>query len=77
MNEQILIPYLGSFLSLFLIGIQSLTKGDFAHNVFSYMIVLLSALNIILCVQFGASDIFLILNGGLIVYGAGGLFAHE
>lgn len=74
MNEQIIIPYLGSFLSLFLVGIMSFLQTRWSKTIFSYILIVLSALNIYLCGYFDANQIFIILNIGLIVLGAGSLF---
>ena len=77
MNEQIIIPYLGSFLSLFLIAIHAVIDSYRGKIAFAYSIVILSSLNLVLCYTFGSAEVFKLLNVGLIVYGAGGLFSDD
>jgi heme O synthase-like polyprenyltransferase len=74
MNEQLIIPYLGTFLSLFLISFSFLVKqNETARKMFIYSGIILSALNLFLCYSFNANDLFFVVNGGAIAVGAGGL----
>lgn len=73
MNESLLIPYVGSFLSLFLLAISFLLNNEMAKKAFGYMVVILSALNLFLCATYDANVIFSILNAGLVAMGAGSL----
>jgi hypothetical protein len=73
MNEQLLIPYVGSFLTLFLLAISFSSKNEMARKVFSYMVIVLAALNLYICASLDANIIFSILNAGLVAAGAGAL----
>lgn len=73
MNESLLIPYVGSFLSLFLLAISFLLNNEMAKKAFGYMVVILSSLNLFLCATLDANVIFSILNAGLVAMGAGSL----
>jgi predicted PurR-regulated permease PerM len=73
MNESLLIPYVGSFLSLFLLAISFLLNNEMAKKAFGYMVVILSALNLFLCATYDANVTFSILNAGLVAMGAGSL----
>jgi hypothetical protein len=77
MNESLLIPYVGSFLSLFLLAISFSSNNEMVKKVFGYMVVILSALNLFLCASLDASIIFLILNAGLVAMGAGSLLSDD
>lgn len=73
MNDQLLIPYIGSFLSLFLLAISFSVKNEMSKKSFGYAVVILSALNLFLCFSLSAHVLFLILNAGLVAVGAGSL----
>jgi hypothetical protein len=77
MNDQLLIPYIGSFLSLFLLAVSFSLKNETARNSFTYALIILSALNIYLCAVLDANVLFLILNGGLVAQGAANLLADD
>ncbi len=77
MNEQLLIPYIGSFLSLFLLAISFISNNEMAKKVFGYTVVILSALNLFLCATLNSNIIFSILNAGLVAMGAGSLFEND
>jgi hypothetical protein len=65
MNEQILIPYVGSFLSLFLLAISFSFKTKNENNYFFYATLVLSLINIFISATLGADQIFLLLNAGI------------
>lgn len=77
MNESLLIPYVGSFLSLFLLAISFSSNNEMVKKVFGYMVVILSALNLFLCAEYDASIIFSILNAGSVAMGAGSLLSDD
>jgi hypothetical protein len=77
MNESLLIPYVGSFLSLFLLAISFSSNNEMVKKIFAYMVVILSALNLFLCASLDANIIFSITNAGLVVAGAGSLFEND
>lgn len=77
MNEQLIIPYLGTFLSLFLISFSYLIENEYAKKMFIYSSIILSALNLFLCFSFGANDIFFVVNGGAMVFSLGGLLGDD
>jgi len=77
MNEQILIPYLGSFLSLFLLAVSFSVKNETSKKAFTYALIILSALNLYLIAVMEGHFLFLILNGGLLAEGAGGLLSND
>jgi hypothetical protein len=73
MNESLLIPYVGSFLTLFLLAISFSSNNEMVKKTFGYMVVILSALNLLLCFSLDANIIFSILNAGLVAAGVGSL----
>ena len=77
MNEQLLIPYVGSFLSLFLLAISFSVKNEMSKKAFTYSVVILSALNLFLCASVDSNILFSILNAGLVVIGAGSLLSDD
>lgn len=77
MNESLLIPYVGSFLSLFLLAISFSSNNEMVKKVFGYMVVILSSLNLFLCATLDANLIFSILNAGLVAMGAGSLLSDD
>jgi hypothetical protein len=77
MNETILIPYIGSFLSLFLFAVSFSTKNETSRKAFTYALILLSALNLYLIAMMEGHVLFLILNGGLLAQGASSLLSDD
>lgn len=77
MNEALLIPYVGSFLNLFLLAISFSTNNEMSKKTFLYSAIILSALNLFICYTLQANDLFFILNAGLIAFGAGSLLSDD
>ena len=77
MNEQLLSPYIGSFLSLFLLAISFSMKNEMTKKSFTYSVVILSALNLFICASIDANILFSILNAGLVAIGAAGLLSDD
>jgi hypothetical protein len=77
MNETILIPYIGSFLSLFLLAVSFSVKNEASRKAFTYALIILSALNLYLIATLEGHILFLILNGGLLAQGASSLLSND
>ena len=65
MNETLLIPYVGSFLSLFLLAVSFSFKTKNETPYFYYITLILSMVNIFICTSLGADQLFLLLNAGV------------